>query len=672
MWYTCAMKKIIFAAVLPVLSVLGVEMTPSEADVALREAQRLEQSGKDGEAAGAFGRVYALGALPRHQRLAAFCGLLRTDGARFEKLCREGLSAKDDAWRGTVAQAIALLPPERLVAARAFWLKSLQEPVQRQLLQAIVYVKSPVAKDMIADALAKSQSPALRLMALEGLGRTGTAADVDTLVTWMQSGDADVAAAARRGLISVDDASADARLVAKLKSFEGDAPILAKLLEVLAVRNALGFADAIVPFLSHADAAVRTQAFKAVGQQGLHAHQAAVLAAAGKAKDGVERKEARRAVARIARRTGGVQFKARRIGNARTEACGVADFDGDGRLDIVAGPYLYRAPEFRPVKVREVKSDVKEDGKGYAHDFMNLPLDVNGNGRLDVVSGNWFSKETWWIENLLPSTNIWTQHLIEKTGNIETGILVDIDGDGKATDFLPDTQITCLYQLGKGGPAPFTRDSVSNDRCDMGRGCGDLNGDGRNDVLTPSAWYEHLADGGWRKHPLDIGFSDGGRALGHASNLIVYDVNKDGLADILVSSAHKYGIFWWEQLKERNAAGDIQFKKHVIDDTWSQAHYLGWGDIAGDGVPELITGKRFMAHNGGDPDEYGHLGIYYYDFTPGPDPIFKKYVIAYDTDISVGLNVEAVDLDGDGDLDLVTTGKWGGPVILENKTKEAK
>ena len=246
---------------------------------------------------------------------------------------------------------------------------------------------------------------------------------------------------------------------------------------------------------------------------------------------------------------------------------------------------------------------------------------------------------------------------------------MDLDGDGKATDFLPDTQITCLYQLGKGGPAPFTRDSVSNERCDMGRGCGDLDGDGRNDILTPAAWYGKLPDGSWKKHPLDIGFSDKERSLGHASNIIVFDVNKDGLADIIVSSAHKYGIFWWEQLKDRGAAGEIRFRRHVIDDTWTQAHYLGWGDIDNDGVPELVTGKRFMAHNGNDPDEYGPLGIYYYDFTPGPNPVFKKHVISYDSGIGVGLNVECVDIDGDGDLDLVTTGKFGGPVILENNLK---
>jgi len=368
---------------------------------------------------------------------------------------------------------------------------------------------------------------------------------------------------------------------------------------------------------------------------------------------------------------GGVKFRIKRIGHCRTEACGVADFNNDGKPDVVAGPYLYLAPEFKPVKIREIKSDVNEQGKGYAHDFMNLPLDVDHDGRLDVVAGDWFSKEVWWDANQLPTTAIWTRHLIEKPGNIETGILVDLDGDGKATDFLPDTQVTCLYQLGKNGKLGgfFARDSISNDRCDMGRGCGDINGDGRNDILTPTAWYEHCADGSWKRHAWDVGFSKPGHKLGHASNLIVYDVNKDGLNDVLVSSAHCHGIFWCEQLKERGANGEIKFRQHVIDNTWTQAHYLGWGDIDNDGVPELVTGKRFMAHNGGDPDEYGKLGVYYYDFNPGPNPTFKKHVITFDEGIGAGMNIECVDMDGDGDLDLVTTGKWGGPVIFENLTK---
>lgn len=663
--------RLIFAAVAALSFGVFADVEGTQADGVLRAAHANERAGKAAEAAGGYARVFESGQLPSHQRLAAFCGLLRTDAGRLVELSKSGLANKDELWGGTVAEALALLPAEKINGARAAWLKELPPASFLKLLRAIVHVKSPAAKAFLADALAKSQDSAVRQEALEGLGRVGNAEDVTTLLTWMQGDDAACVEAARRGLILLGDAKTDAVLAGKLKSFEGNAAFLAKLLDILAVRNALGQAEAILPFLSHADENVRIEAFKCVGQQGMYAQQAAVLAAAAKAKDGKERREARKAVVKIARRSGGVQFKAKRIGNCRTEACGVADFNGDGKLDVVAGPFLYPAPEFRPVKVREVKSDVDDKGKGYAHDFMNLPLDVNADGKPDVVSGDWFSRETWWIENLLPTDKIWNQHTIEQTGNIETGILVDLDGDGKATDFLPDTQVTCLYQIGKGGKLGefFARDSVSHERCDMGRGCGDLNGDGRNDILTPATWYEHLADGNWKKHPLRVGFDDGGRALGHASNLIVFDVNKDGLADVIVSSAHKYGIFWWEQLKEKDAQGELQFKKHVIDDTWTQAHYLGWGDIDNDGVPELVTGKRFMAHNGGDPDEYGRLGIFYYDFTPGPNPVFRKYVVSFDADVSVGLNVECVDMDGDGDLDLVTTGKWGGPVILENKLK---
>ena len=54
------------------------------------------------------------------------------------------------------------------------------------------------------------------------------------------------------------------------------------------------------------------------------------------------------------------EFKLHRIGTYRSEACGVGDFNGDGKLDIIAGPFLYLAPDFRAVTVRELKGEVDE------------------------------------------------------------------------------------------------------------------------------------------------------------------------------------------------------------------------------------------------------------------------------------------------------------------------
>jgi hypothetical protein len=107
----------------------------------------------------------------------------------------------------------------------------------------------------------------------------------------------------------------------------------------------------------------------------------------------------------------------------------------------------------------------------------------------------------------------------------------------------------------------------------------------------------------------------------------------------------------------------------LIDDSWSQAHSLALADIDGDGTPDLITGKRFMAHNGSDPDESGKLGVYWYRLQRGPAPQWTKQVISYDEGIGSGVNLCVVDLDADGDLDVVVTGKWGGPVWFENKRK---
>ncbi|MDX9867099.1 MAG: VCBS repeat-containing protein [Kiritimatiellia bacterium] len=363
-----------------------------------------------------------------------------------------------------------------------------------------------------------------------------------------------------------------------------------------------------------------------------------------------------------------VTFIPHRIGTNRTEACAVADFNGDGKPDIAAGPTLYLAPDWRPVTFRTVSGTVGEDGKGYADDFCNLILDVNGDGKPDVLAATWFAQTSFWFENTFGAPGLWPLHTIEKLGNHETGTLEDIDGDGRALEFLPQTQITVWYE-GSGdaeGRPAFVRHTVSTNRMEFGAGAGDLNGDGRPDIIRPNAWFEAPADirtGTWREHPLSLG-AKGGKT-GHTSNILVCDVNRDGLNDLIASSAHGHGIFWYAQ--RRTPDGGRSWEQHVIDDSWSQAHYLAFADLDGDGHPEIITGKRFMAHNGGDPDAYGKLCLYFYRFTPGPVPSFSRHPILVDQGIGAGLNIVAADMDGDGDLDLVTTGKWGGPVLIENR-----
>ncbi len=109
----------------------------------------------------------------------------------------------------------------------------------------------------------------------------------------------------------------------------------------------------------------------------------------------------------------GVKFVKHRIGNFRSETFGVADFNGDGKLDIVAGNFLYLAPEFKPLKIRSIKGNVDEQGKGYYNDFMNAPVDVEGNGRPGIVSVDWFSQSIYYYRNTLGKPGDWPETKVE-------------------------------------------------------------------------------------------------------------------------------------------------------------------------------------------------------------------------------------------------------------------
>ncbi len=174
---------------------------------------------------------------------------------------------------------------------------------------------------------------------------------------------------------------------------------------------------------------------------------------------------------------------------------------------------------------------------------------------------------------------------------MEFSFLVDLDNDGKARELLPqfgDTKApTAWYEAAGGG---FQKHIVSARSYGHGIGAGDVNGDGRNDIITPQGWLEAPADprnGDWKMHPEFT--------LGQTSFIFVIDLNEDGLPDLLTSNAHDYGIFWMEQRR------DHTWIKHTIDESWSQPHALTLVDLNGDGRKELLTGKRFMAHDGHDP-----------------------------------------------------------------------
>ena len=373
-----------------------------------------------------------------------------------------------------------------------------------------------------------------------------------------------------------------------------------------------------------------------------------------------------------------VQFKLHRIGCYRGEVCDVADFNKDGKLDIVAGEYIYLGPDFEPVKIRSITTTIDEEGKGYDWDFMNAPLDVDGDGLLDIVSCSWFGQQIEWYRNTWDvnrtgvAAELWPVTVVHKNGHYECGDLFDLDGDGRRDEIVPAVQSTVWYEVGKGedGRRSLIRHVIDAEETKhtWGVGVGDINGDGRPDVLRPSGWYEapeDLRGDKWIEHPLAIGGLEEGKP-DHTPQILVYDVNKDGLNDIVTSAAHNYGIFWYEQLK---TDAEPNWKRHTIDTSWSQAHSLELADIDADGDLDLVTGKRFMAHNGSDPGGTEPPGVYWYELQQTPTATWTKHTISFGQGIGSGLNLRVIDLDADGDLDIVVTGKWGGPAWFENLMK---
>ena len=346
-------------------------------------------------------------------------------------------------------------------------------------------------------------------------------------------------------------------------------------------------------------------------------------------------------------------FERQRIGDVTYEAASAFDVNNDGIIDIVSGVYWFEGPQ---LTTRHEITTLPLIGD-YYDDFSDYPMDVNGDGYLDIVTGAWWGETLRWRENPKGASVPWTIHDIARTGSIERPCFYDLDGDGQ-----PEVIPNCpgapvkVFKLvrDKSGSGSFVECAVSDFPMGHGMGFGDLNADGRPDIILPAGWFEQPEDPWsalWAWHPeFDLGPSCGVPALCH-------DINADGLMDIIAGQGHAYGLAWWEQQKDTN--GNRSWLKHDIDSDRSQYHDMQLVDIDNDGQLELLTGKRYRAHSGHDPGSNDPIGLYYFKINSGN---FKRYTIAYGPKgegKGAGIYFWVEDLNGNGWKDIVAPGKDG-------------
>ena len=213
-----------------------------------------------------------------------------------------------------------------------------------------------------------------------------------------------------------------------------------------------------------------------------------------------------------------------------------------------------------------------------------------------------------------------------------------------------------------------------------GLGIGDIDQDGRNDIVVPAGWWQApdvMTTTPWVFNEAKFG--------GGCSQMYVYDFDGDGDNDVLSASPHDYGIWWHENggsrqpsavstQPEGNAAGHPPsairhpptFKTHEIEKTFSETHAVVLADINGDGLPDFVTGKRWWSHGGHGPGGGEPAVLHWFELKrENGTASWVRHTI--DEDSGVGTAFEVADINGDGLLDFAISNKKGTFVFEQER-----
>ena len=348
----------------------------------------------------------------------------------------------------------------------------------------------------------------------------------------------------------------------------------------------------------------------------------------------------------------------------RAEGVAVADVNKDGKLDILAGEVWYEAPDW---KMHEIvpPGNYGNGAGGYSKCFQNYAMDVKGDGWVDSLVVTFPGNEAVWYENPRGKEGPWKRHLLNKNACNETPLFADLLGDGKPVLIFPTGGRMAWYSVPKDLEQPWDVHYIADNgqpggaQFSHGLGCGDLNGDKRNDVLIKDGWWEAPEDrtqSPWTFHPVSFGAD--------CANMIVYDVDGDGLNDVITSSAHQYGIWWHQQVKTDKG---IEFKQHdICPKLTSETHAMILAELYKGGNMGVVTGKRFWAHGPtGDPGAGEPAVLYWIEISRAEKDKVQFVPHLIDEDSGVGTQFVVRDINGDGKLDIIVANKKGVFVFLQ-------
>lgn len=350
----------------------------------------------------------------------------------------------------------------------------------------------------------------------------------------------------------------------------------------------------------------------------------------------------------------------------RSEAVSVADVDRDGDLDLFFGDGWYEAPQWQLRAIRTL-GDHKDGAATYSNCFACFGTDVDRDGWVDQVVVGIPGTPCHWYRNPAGGAGPWECFEVHPSACNESVQLVDLFGDGKPVLLMGDGSRLVWCEPGVDPRTPWSVHSVSGPDCPAavrfahGLGTGDMDRDGRLDVVTPHGWWRQPEGARTRSEPWE---EHRIRTCFDSAHLHVLDVDADGLVDVLNSSAHARGICWNPQRVDE--AGKPFFTVRMVADHVTQTHALCFVDIDGDGHRDLVTGKRWWAHGPqGDIDPMGTPWLLWIRVVPGPEPVFEVHPI--DDSSGVGTHFEVADVDGNGLLDVVVANKRGVHVMFQER-----